>query len=200
VAGFQLLAAAALVALAVAGRHLRRAALVAAPVAERVTRLPSVGSTGVQLDEAHRKLELLASLAERQLDAQLSQADSNTAIAVGLLALSGALAGAILTVGLTSDRVGPNWAWPLIGYLVASFLLATVLVRKTYKLGPRPAAHYLDSQDETLFDFGLRLVTILEADFASNERLLELEQYALIYPALAVVVVTTVIEGFVLRR
>jgi hypothetical protein len=121
---------------------------------------------------------------QAQLAAQLSQADSNTAIAVGLLALDAVIAAAILTVGFSGTSHGDKWGWPLVGFGIAAILLGYVLIRKSYKLGPRPPDFFLKEQGKDEFDFNRDLMQELQEHYGQNETLLNREQLFGIYPAL----------------
>jgi hypothetical protein len=154
----------------------------------------------VSREMAAKKLATMVGLGEQQLAAQLSEADSNTTMATGLLALQGAAMLAIVTIGYTASQMGTQWGWPLIGFAGASLLAVAVLIRKTYSIGPKLSEFYVREQDADEFDFNRDLMRSLERDYAHNDRLLTLEQVLCIYPSLAVTFLAGIAELWLIRH
>lgn len=170
-------------------------------VAERmgISTAPATPVAAEPRDQAARKLGTLVVLGQSQLAAQLSEADFNTAIAVGLLALDAVIAAAILTVGFSGSSHGDRWGWPLLGFGFAAVLLGFVLIRKSYKLGPKPPDFFLREQGKDEFDFNRDLMQELQEHYDQNEGLLNGEQLFGIYPALILMVVAGVAEVLLLH-
>jgi hypothetical protein len=100
--------------------------------------------SGGPADVAVRKLATMVGLGQAQLAAQLGEADANTTIAIGVMALDSAAILASAGVGYTASGFGDKWAGRSSAFVMAIVLLVYVVIRKSYKVGPKPdrfAAH-----------------------------------------------------------
>lgn len=118
------------------------------------------------------RMDLVISLAEGELSAQVTQEAGADTKAVGLAGLAGAL---LIAIVATRGNFGRFWWLPFAGFLFAAIFAMLSLFTDPLKTGPSLPAFYGDIKTESEEAAKSKAIEDLFGDLGQNRQLLEVK-------------------------